>query len=86
MRLRRLVGFVDAYGDLPPAQRERLDKALRLLVEDRRHPALQVKRVRGLEGVWEARASLSLRITFVMNGDTIILRNVGSHDKTIRGA
>jgi mRNA-degrading endonuclease YafQ of YafQ-DinJ toxin-antitoxin module len=86
MKIRRLVGFVDAYSNLTPAQRERVDKALRLLVNDWRHPSLQVKHVRGLEGVWEARASLSLRITFEMNGDTIILRNVGAHDKTIKGA
>ena len=86
MRLSRRPSFVEAYIALTPEQQNRVDKALRLLAEDWRRPSLQVKRVRSTQGVWEARASLSLRITFEMNGDTIVLRNVGAHDKTIKGA
>ena len=60
-----------------------MDKALRLLADDWRHPSLHVKHLHGTEGIWEARASLSLRITFELAGDTIILRSVGAHDKTL---
>jgi len=52
--------------------------------ENLRHPSLQVKKIQGTENIWEARAGLSLRITFEMNEDTIILRNVGRHDETLR--
>jgi hypothetical protein len=86
MRLSRRPRFVEAYANLTSDERERVDKALRLLADDWRYPSLQVKRVLGTEGVWEARASLSLRITFELAGDSIILRNVDSHDKTLHEA
>lgn len=86
MRLSQRPSFIDAYVALTPEQQNRVDKALRLLAEDWRRPSLQVKRISGAQGIWEARASLSLRITFEMDGDTIVLRNVGAHDKTLKGA
>jgi mRNA interferase RelE/StbE len=86
VRLSRRPSFVEAYADLTSDERERVDKALRLLADDWRYPSLQVKRVLGTEDIWEARASLSLRITFELAGDTIILRNVGAHDKMLRDA
>ena len=86
MHIEFLGSFLDSYDKLPVEQRLRVQRAVDRLGNDWRHPSLQVKRVRGLAGVWEARASLSLRITFEMDGDTIVLRNVGSHDKTIKGA
>jgi mRNA interferase RelE/StbE len=86
MRFRRLVSFADAYHDLTPEERKRVEKALRLLAENWRHPSLRVKRMQGVEDVWEARATLSLRITFQLEGDIIVLRNVGRHDDALKGA
>lgn len=86
MHIEFLSSFLDNYDKLPVEQRARVQRAVDRLGNDCRHPSLLVKRVRGQEGVWEERSSLSLRITFEMNGDTIVLRNVGSHDKTIKGA
>jgi mRNA-degrading endonuclease YafQ of YafQ-DinJ toxin-antitoxin module len=34
----------------------------------------------GVEGIWEARVSISQRITFELAGDTLILRRIGTHD------
>jgi hypothetical protein len=51
--------------------------------EDLRYPGLGVKRIRGTKGIWEARASRALRITFETQGDSIILRNVGRHDEAL---
>jgi len=39
--------------------------------------------MQGTDYIWEARASLSLRITFQIEGDTIILRNIGHHDEAL---
>jgi hypothetical protein len=86
MKLRRSNRFNDAYLVLTPENRQRVDKALRVLAQDWRHPSLQVKKVRGMEGIWEARASLVLRITFELTGDLIILRNVGPHDDALKAA
>jgi mRNA-degrading endonuclease YafQ of YafQ-DinJ toxin-antitoxin module len=39
--------------------------------------------MQGTENIWEARVSRSLRITFQIEGDKIILRNIGCHDETL---
>lgn len=83
MRLRRLNRFKRAYRKLPRNHKPRVDRALRLLAENPRHPGLRVKAVQGTEGIWEARASDTVRLTFEIQGDTITLRNVGRHDEVL---
>ena len=39
--------------------------------------------MQGVEHIWEARVSRSLRMTFEIEGDTIVLRNIGRHDETL---
>ncbi len=34
----------------------------------------------GVEGIWEARVSISHRITYELDGDTLTLRRIGPHD------
>ena len=84
MRFEYTDRFQRAYNDLTDQDAERVKKALRLLVENPRHPGLRVKRVQGTDRIWEARASLSIRLTFEMHGDLIVLRNVGAHDETLK--
>jgi len=55
------------------------------LVNNIRHPSLQVKKIEGTKGVWEARAGKSIRLSFEFRDDTLILRNVGDHDEVLRG-
>ena len=55
-------------------------KKLELFVNDFRHPSLRVKKMEGLNNIWEGRVSDSYRFTFQINGDTCILRRIGSHD------
>jgi len=76
--------FQRAYAALPPEDRQQVAQALRLMSTDLRHPGLRVKRIRGTKGIWEARASRHLRITFEASGESLILRNVGRHDKALR--
>lgn len=61
-----------------------MKKALRLLLADRSHPSLQVKRIKGTAHIWELRVSRRLRLTFQIEGDIYVLRNVGPHDKALR--
>ncbi len=84
MRLAITERFQRAYRKLSSADQALADKALRLLTENVRHPSLQVKKIKGTEDVWEARASRSLRITFEIHGELIILRNIGRHDETLK--
>ncbi len=76
--------FRRAYRSLSAEEQKRVQTALRRMAENLRHPGLRVKRIRGTHGIWEARASRSLRLTFEVEGDKIILRNVGSHDAALK--
>jgi mRNA interferase RelE/StbE len=84
------VGFVRterfrrAYRRLQERDRERVKKALAQLLADRTHPGLRVKRVQGTERIWEMRAGRDLRITFEIEEETYVLRNVGHHDAALK--
>ncbi len=84
MKIARTEQFKTAFQDLSDRDRTRVEKALWLMASDLRHPGLRVKKMEGTGTVWEARASRSIRITFQVDGDTIVLRNVGPHDKTLK--
>lgn len=84
MRLLLTERFRRAYRSLGTAGQGRVKKALRLMAEDLKYPSLQVKKIQGTKGIWEARASRSLRITFQVEEGSILLRNVGQHDEALR--
>jgi mRNA interferase RelE/StbE len=84
MKLARTDRFKKAYRKLTANEQRGADKALSLLAEDLRHPSLQVKKIEGTRGIWEARATRSLRLSFEIRDDTLILRNIGDHDKVLR--
>ena len=83
MKIARTSRFAKAWKELDEPQRELARKALANLVGDLRYPSLRVRKVQGVEGIWEARVSRSLRLTFQIEADTIALRNIGSHDETL---
>lgn len=83
MKIARTVRFQKAWKELNEDDKELAKKALRNMVSDLRYPALRVKKIKGVEGIWEARVSQTLRITFQIQGDTIMLRNIGRHDETL---
>lgn len=84
MRLFLTDRFRKAYQSLVADDQGQVQKAIRLMSSDLRHPGLHVKRIKGTKGIWEARASKSLRITFETEGDALILRNVGQHDQALK--
>ena len=83
MRIARTDGFKKAWKQLNEGEKALARKAIRNLVMDIGYPALRVKKIKGTEHIWEARASRSLRLTFQIEGNTIILRNIGQHDETL---
>lgn len=84
MQIARTERFKRAYKALSRTDRERAQKAITLLLQDFRYPSLQVKRIKGTGKIWEARVSLACRMTFEAERDTIILRNIGEHDATLK--
>ncbi len=83
MRIARTARFKKAWEQLTTVEKAIAQKAITNLAVDLRYPALRVKKIKGTENIWEARASLSLRITFQIEGSTIILRNIGRHDEAL---
>jgi mRNA-degrading endonuclease RelE of RelBE toxin-antitoxin system len=83
VKITRTARFKKAWQELSKKEKALGRKALRNLATDLRYPALRVKKMQGTENIWEARASRSLRITFQIEGDKIILRNIGRHDETL---
>ncbi len=84
MRLVLTNRFKKAYQSLAADDQGRVQKAIRLMSGDLRHPSLRVKRIKGTRDIWEARASKSLRITFETEGYALFFRNIGQHDQTLK--
>jgi hypothetical protein len=72
--------FIRQYGQLPSAIRHKVDKALRLLESDFRHPGLRSHPIQGAHGIFEAYVDIKYRMTFERRSDTFVLRNVDNHD------
>ncbi len=83
MRIARTATFKKAWGQLIEQEKAQARKAIHNLAADMSYPGLRVKKMKGTEDIWEARASRSLRMTFRIKGDTITLRNIGHHDETL---
>jgi mRNA interferase RelE/StbE len=83
VKIARTARFKKAWKQLNEEERALARKAIKNLAMNIRYPALRAKKVKGTEYIWEARASRSLRMTFQIEGDTILLRNIGRHDETL---
>jgi len=83
MGIARTARFKKAWKQLNEEEGILARKAINNLAENIRYPALRVKEIKGVEQLWEARASRSLRMTFQIKGDEILLRNIGHHDEIL---
>ena len=84
MSIRYLPRFQRQYGQLPAAIQLKVDKALRFLDADFRHPGLRSHPVQSCPGVFEAYVDAKYRMTFERQGDTFIMRNIDNHDECLR--
>ncbi len=79
--------FERAYRSLPAETKTRLKDTLKKLDLNFRHPSLHAKKIKGIKGIrsiWEARVDIDHRLTFQIEREYLILRNVGRHDTTIK--
>ena len=83
MRITRTARFKKAWKQLNEAEKTLALKAIKNLAMDVRYPALRAKKIKGARDIWEARVSRSLRLTFQIESDAIVLRNIGRHDETL---
>ena len=80
MILARTRRFQRDYARLPPPLQERARKQLALLLANPRHPSLRIKKVKGYENLWEGRITQQYRVTFRIEGETVLLLRIGTHD------
>lgn len=78
-RIRRLQTFLEDYGRLPLEMQGRVDKQLKLLLENSSHPSLRLKKLKGTDK-YEIRISRGYRLTFRFYDRVLELRRVGTHD------
>ena len=76
--------FVTQYGKLPAAIQRKVDKSLRLLGSDFRHPGLKTHPVQSAPGIYEASVNSHYRMTYERKGEDLVLRNVDNHDECLR--
>jgi mRNA-degrading endonuclease RelE of RelBE toxin-antitoxin system len=79
VKIRRTDAFLRDYRALPIEIRERVEKQLRLLLEDFRHPSLRLKKLKGTDK-FEIRISKGYRLTLRFDKEHLELRRVGTHD------
>jgi len=80
MTLRPTARFAADYNALPQPLRQRVDKALGLLLANSRHPSLHIKKMKRYENRREGRVTLHYRVIFTIEGDAYILLRIGTHD------
>ncbi len=76
--------FKKAYQRLPQTIQPKVKKALRLIVENPRHPSLRVEHIQGTDTIYEGRIDQKCRFSFEFEGEDIILRNVDNHDDCLK--
>lgn len=72
--------FEEDYAALPQKIKSIADGKLRLFIRNARHPSLRIKKMADPRNIWEGRITRSYRFTFQIEGDTYILRRIGTHD------
>lgn len=73
--------FERQYRALPEQLKVKVDKQIRLLAENLRHPSLRAKKYDESRGLWQARVDRRYRFYFEVQGDTCILLSVIPHPK-----
>lgn len=85
MQFRRQPQFDKNFTRLDSQSQKAIKKALRFLMQDPHYPSLRTKKMEGWDYIFEASANMDIRITFHFEKpDTIVLRNCGHHDRTLK--
>jgi len=72
--------FERLFKRLPKRIRDETYEKLALYIENPGHPSLRTKRIRGTAGIWEMSITMNYRLTFELDGETVVLCRIGTHD------
>ncbi len=72
--------FVRDYASLPESIRRRVQKQIRVLLQNPRHPSLRARKIQGYTDIFEARVTRDYRMTYKIAGEALRLRRIGTHE------
>ena len=78
-----LSRFQRAYKKLNPEMQAAVDEAIKDLLKNPIPNSRRVHKMGGQKNIWEVRVTRDYRMSFSLDGDTAVLRNVDSHDELI---
>lgn len=90
MIFRRSERFKRAFQALPASVQKKALKAFVLFADNPRHPSLQIKKIKGLENVWEGQIDRQYRFAFHYEtlannkGFFCIFRNADNHEECLK--
>lgn len=82
-KLDRLPRFKRAYQKLDPQIQKAVDDAIKDIFKNPIPPGRRVHKMGGYPNIWEVRINRNFRMSFALEGETAILRNVDSHDELL---
>ena len=78
-----LPRFKRAYKKLDPRIQKAVDDAIKNLTKNPMPPGLRLSKMWGQSDIWKVRVTDNYRMSFKLEGDLAILRNVDTHDELI---
>lgn len=81
MKSERTFNFKKEYTAFPLKVQQALEKQLRFLMRDLRHPSLRAKKYDESGDIWQARVTGDIRFYFRIVGDTYRLLSIRKHPK-----
>ena len=76
--------FKKSYKKLSKDEQKALHKKLSLMSRNTHHPSLRTKKVQGTNDIFECSVSMSIRMTWKYDRESIVLRVVGKHDEVLK--
>jgi mRNA interferase RelE/StbE len=77
--------FIKNVSELSYDEKKILKEKLILVSQNPRHPSLRIKKIKGRKDIFETTITMSIRLTWqYLKEDTMLLRKVGPHDKTLK--
>ena len=80
MKIEFLKDFKKGYKKLPKNIQDKAKRCIKAVSEDLRHPGVKARKMTSVKGnIWEGRVNGSYRFTFHIEGNTIVVRKIGTH-------
>lgn len=83
-KIAKVDNFNKYYDALPEHIKKKFEKQVRFLMDNPKHPSLKIHRFESIKGLWEFYIDNDYRCLFSIDGDTYILKWVGTHSKMNR--